>query len=240
MAGATTIKYRRPTREEQTVINRALDRWGAFDALASSGAAAFAFLVRDEGPATKKKQQVCIIASRDLAEKAVALNPRVAGLAIGKLGGKKKKQFTPTLQGADLFARVGKKKKEGKFYYVAVGDAAEKLVLYGRDVMGDSVLEASPELGENELVILVNARGEALGIGRTRFAGRSLLQKGRVTITTLADAGSYLRDESGRDEGNGGSSEGRAKIMRPGSATAAGGGDADANDAASRSLPRRS
>jgi 60S ribosome subunit biogenesis protein NIP7 len=76
-----------------------------------------------------------------------------------------------------------------------VSDSAEQLVLYGRDVMGDSVLEAPAELGENEPVIITNRAGEAIGIGRTRFPGKLLSQKGRVTITTLVDAGSYLRDE---------------------------------------------
>jgi ribosome biogenesis protein Nip4 len=67
--------------------------------------------------------------------------------------------------------------------------------LYGRDVMGESILEASGILGENELVIILNTRFEAIGVGRTRFAGRSLLQKGRITVTTLMDAGYYLREE---------------------------------------------
>ena len=85
-----------------------------------------------------------------------------------------------------------------------VGDNAEKLVLYGRDVMGDSIIEAAPDLDENELVIMTNLRDEAIGIGRTRFAGKSLLQEGRITITTLADAGRYLRDED----------ESRTKMVR--------------------------
>jgi 60S ribosome subunit biogenesis protein NIP7 len=71
--------------------------------------------------------------------------------------------------------------------------------------MGDSILQVSPELGENEPVIITNKNGEAIGIGRTRFAGRTLLQKGRITITTLVDAGSYLRDED---------TEGQAKLAK--------------------------
>jgi len=50
-------------------------------------------------------------------------------------------------------------------------------------------------LDENELVIILNSRLEAIGIGRTRFAGKSLLNKGKITITTVSDAGYYLRDE---------------------------------------------
>jgi predicted RNA-binding protein (TIGR00451 family) len=76
-----------------------------------------------------------------------------------------------------------------------VNENAEKLVLYGRDIMGDSIVSASEALDENELVIITNEKREAIGVGRTRFAGKSILAKGRITITTLADAGQYLRDE---------------------------------------------
>jgi 60S ribosome subunit biogenesis protein NIP7 len=169
--------YTKPAREETTAINRALDRWGAYKALSKS-----TFMIKEGKP-----RKVCIL-SPALAEQAAALQPYSAGLEIGELG---KQQFVPTVAGASLLARSG---GSGRFY-VRVGENAEKLVLYGRDVMGDSILEAAPDLDENELVIITNKRGEAIGIGRTRFAGKSLLQKGRITITTLADAGRYLRDE---------------------------------------------
>jgi 60S ribosome subunit biogenesis protein NIP7 len=173
------MTHRTPTREEKTAINRALDRWGVFDALSGS-----AFLVKEEG-----KSRVACLASRQASVLAISLHPCSAGLAIGELG----KQFTPTLAGADLFARSG---GAGK-YYVSVSENAEQLVLYGRDVMGESIARAAGDLGENELVIITNRNGEAIGIGRTRFAGRGIFQKGRITITTLADAGRYLRDEGG-------------------------------------------
>lgn len=76
-----------------------------------------------------------------------------------------------------------------------VGDKAEKLVLYGRDIMGESIVEASDALDENELVIVLNTATDAIAVGRTRFAGSLLFQKGRVTVTTIADAGYYLRKE---------------------------------------------
>jgi ribosome biogenesis protein Nip4 len=76
-----------------------------------------------------------------------------------------------------------------------VTETSAQLVLYGRDVMGESIVAASQELKENDLVILLNTKHEAIGIGRTRFVGQSLLQNGKVAITTLADAGYYLRDE---------------------------------------------
>jgi ribosome biogenesis protein Nip4 len=110
-----------------------------------------------------------------------------SGLAIGEL----KKQFIPSIAGADLFARYGERNK----FYIAVSEKAENLLLYGRDIMGESIIEASDSLNENELVIVLNKWFEALAVGRTRFAGRSLFQKGRVTVTNISDAGYYLREE---------------------------------------------
>jgi predicted RNA-binding protein (TIGR00451 family) len=169
--------YRKPTREEKTQINRALDRWGAFEAMAGK-----ALLVHEND----ELKTVCLV-PQELEATIVKMQPHLAGLAIGLL----KKQFLPSMSGADLFARLGKK----NMFYVTVNENAEKLVLYGRDVMGESIVEASEELKENDLVIILNTKNEAIGIGRTRFAGRSLLQKGKAAITTLADAGYYLRDE---------------------------------------------
>ena len=169
------MTYRELSREERTLINRALDRWGAFEFLKSRS------LMVQEG----SKKTVCLVAGA--LEGLAEMQPFAMGLAIGEL----KKEFVPSVAGADLFARSGKKNR----FYVTVNDNAEKLVLYGRDVMGDSVVEASDMLDENELVIILNGRHEAIGIGRTRFAGKSILQKGRITITTVADAGYYLRDE---------------------------------------------
>jgi len=128
---------------------------------------------------------VCVMPAE--LEVITRMQPYHAGLAIGEL----KKQFVPSMAGADLFVRSGKRNE----FYIIVNENAEKLVLYGRDIMGESIVEASDTLGENELVILLNSRLEAIGIGRTRFAGRSILQKGKVTVTTLNDAGYYLREE---------------------------------------------
>ena len=171
---------RLPTKEERTQINRALDRWGAFEFFKHKS-----LIIQEVG--TKKNKVVCLVT--DGLEKVVqAINPYSAGLAIGEL----KKQFLPSIAGADLFARNGERKNK---YYIKVGDQAEKLVLYGRDIMGESIVEASDALDENELVIVLNTAYEAIAVGRTRFAGRSLLQKGRVTVSTIADAGYYLREE---------------------------------------------
>jgi len=169
------MTYRRPSREERTLINRALDRWGAFEFFKDKS-----LMIRENG-----SKAVCLVPGE--LEPFIRMQPYFAGLVIGEL----KKQFVPSMAGVDLFARSGKRNE----FYIVVNENAEKLVLYGRDIMGDSIVEASDTLDENELVIVLNRRLEAIGIGRTRFAGRSLLQKGRITMTTIADAGYYLREE---------------------------------------------
>ncbi len=171
--------YCKPDRTERTKINRALDRWGAFGFFKDK-----VLIIQKED---SKKVKVCL--ANDKIEELMAsmIHPYSLGLAIGEL----RKQFIPSIAGADLFARFGKRNK----FYIVVSEKAEKLVLYGRDIMGESIVEASDTLGENELVILLNTSHEAIAIGRTRFSGSSLLKKGRVTVTTLADAGYYLREE---------------------------------------------
>jgi|SRR5215216_582 ribosome biogenesis protein Nip4 len=170
---------RQPAREERTQINRALDRWGAFEFFEHKP-----LIIQEVGT---KKKIVCLVTGG--IEKAIQVmeDPYSAGLAIGEL----KKQFIPSIAGADLFARYGERNK----YYITVGEKAENLVLYGRDIMGESIEAASDALDENELVIVLNTAFEAIAVGRTRFAGRSLFQKGRVTVSTIADAGYYLREE---------------------------------------------
>src|SRR5919199_1232078 len=129
---------REPSRPERTEINRALDRWGAFGFFKDKS-----LLIQ----VVDNKKIVCLVT--DELENTVLrmmIDPYSAGLAIGEL----KKQFMPSIAGADLFARYGKKNK----FYVIVNQKAENLVAYGRDIMGDSILDASDSLQENELVIV--------------------------------------------------------------------------------------
>jgi ribosome biogenesis protein Nip4 len=179
------MKHRKPSREERTLINRALANWGVIDALKDS-----AFVIRDDA----ESRQVCLV-TPELETEMAYIDALYCGLAIGDLA----KHFQPTMEGADLFARLSGSGRN----YVSVGQNAEKLVLYGRDIMGDSVVSAG-DVSENELVIITNEAGEAIGIGRTRFAGEVIRQKGRITVSTIKDAGRYLREED----------EGQAKMSR--------------------------
>ena len=172
--------YCKPARAERTQINRALDRWGAFEFFKDKE-----LLVEKNGK--KKVVVVCLVTDAVEDVMTHTMTPYRSGLDIGEL----KKQFIPSIAGADLFARYGERNK----FYIIVSEKAEKLVLYGRDIMGESIIEASDALHENELVIVLNKWFEAIAVGRTRFGGKRLFQKGRVTVTNISDAGYYLREE---------------------------------------------
>lgn len=170
------MKLREPSREEETVLNRSFDRWGVYDFFQDKQV-----LVADG-----ERRTVCLV-SPMVKDLALSLDSFQTGLVIGDL----KKNLSLTIAGASLFAS----KTTDMEYYVTVSDTAEQLVLYGRDVMGDSILSVADTLKENELVIILNLRREAIGVGRTRFPGHLMQQNSKITMTTIADAGLYLRDE---------------------------------------------
>jgi hypothetical protein len=91
--------YCKPNRNERTKINRALDRWGAFEFFKDK----VLVLQKDD---TKKKIVVCLV-NEKIEELLMAgmISPHSLGLAIGELG----KEFIPSIAGADLFARYGKR-----------------------------------------------------------------------------------------------------------------------------------
>ena len=62
-------------------------------------------------------------------------------------------------------------------------------------MFGKSVLDASLQLEQNELVIIINRHRDAIGIGRTRYSGEHLKRPDSVTISTISDMGYYLRGQ---------------------------------------------
>lgn len=166
--------YRSPSPQECTVLRRAFSKWGVFEYLENK-----IFLVRIKDGTRKQIFLVTSIFPTQISP------PLFAGLFMGELG----KRFTPSLEMAQIVANKG-----AKFQFVKVNPKGESLVVYGRDVFGDSIVEHNASK-ENELVIILNTRNEAIGIGRTRYSPNHLSIKGTVTVTTLADLGQFIRDE---------------------------------------------
>ena len=142
--------YRKTTREELTTLKRAFDRWGIFDYIKDK-----VVLIKEE---ENSKMREVYLLPIGLELMVINSQPSYGGLMVGEI----KKNFLPSMQGADLIARVSK-----KFPYITVNEIAEKLILYGRNVLGQSIVETTEMLNENEVVILLNVKREPIGIGKT-------------------------------------------------------------------------
>ena len=59
-------------------------------------------------------------------------------------------------------------------------------------------MSTSGAINENEVVIILNQKREAIAIGKTRFGESLLLQNDKIAVTTMIDAGLYLRSEGNK------------------------------------------
>jgi ribosome biogenesis protein Nip4 len=107
-----------------------------------------------------------------------------AGLVIGTI----EDGFHLDLQGAVLAARHTKSQT------IRLTEHAARLFLYGRNVLGDSILWADRTLAKGDACIVCNGRGEAMGLGTV--VGN--LKGPREAVKPIHDLGTYLRDQ---DEG---------------------------------------
>jgi len=164
--------------QERTEVRRSLDRWGAFPL-----AERWKMLARvDDGIV-----EIHLV-TLDAFRFTLQHQPLSAGLHLGTL---RRRGLRLSLQGAVLV--VGESHRR----VVRVNQKAESLFLYGRDIFGESVLEAMPDLRQNDVCIVGNADGEALGLGRLEVSGNRLTEL-RVVIANISDLGQYLRTENKR------------------------------------------
>jgi ribosome biogenesis protein Nip4 len=175
--------YRLLTRQELTTMNRAFDKWGVFDFFKDKS-----ILINEIKNCNIRE---VYFLSNEIEKIALLEQPSYAGLMIGQL----KKQFTLSLEGADLVSKISK-----HFPYVIVNETAEKSVLYGKNIYSRSIISTSKMIDENEIVIILNLKREVIGIGKTRFADDLLLQDDKVVVTTMIDAGLYLRSEEEKNK----------------------------------------
>lgn len=161
-------------REERTTLNRFFDKWNLFDYFKDKN-----LLIR-EG-----RTRGVFMMTKDAKELALKKDPSVVGVKICEL----RKHVSLDLEGAQIFAQNTGKRK------IVVNEQAEALVLYGRDVFGESITSHSNDFVENEVVIITNKYGDALGIGRARYHADKIQKKG-VTVTNITDRGWYLREEN--------------------------------------------
>lgn len=170
--------FREPTREENTIIRREFNRWGIFNYIKDK-----IFVIKD----SQNNNKELFVIPLNLKNFIYCPYSCYGGLPIGIL---QKKKFLPSITFFGIVAKYGK-----SFLYVIVDCNAEKLILYGKDIFGDSIIFASPDIQENSLILILNKSKEFLGIGRSRFEGTRIKENGKVTVNTLLDLGIYLRCE---------------------------------------------
>jgi ribosome biogenesis protein Nip4 len=178
------IPYREPTHQELTVLRRSFDHWGIFDYVLDK-----AILVSEKKLNDSKIKEVCLTTKDNFNLISANASLSHTGMLIGHL---RRRSFVPSMAGADLIARVG-----ANYPFVTVNQAAEALVLYGRDIMYGSIVDYGNLDRNNTILIILDEHRVAIGLGiNTVPIGRNMqiLDK-RIVIKTIVDAGHYLRDE---------------------------------------------
>ena len=166
------------------MLRRSFDHWGIFDYVLDK-----AILVSEKKLNDSKTKEVCLTTKDNFNLISSNVSLSHTGMLIGHL---KRRSFVPSMAGADLIARVG-----ANFPFVTVNQAAEALVLYGRDIMYGSIVNYGNLSRNNTILIILDENRVAIGLGvNTVPIGKNIqiLDK-RIVIKTIVDAGHYLRDE---------------------------------------------
>ena len=186
--------FRKPSKRELKVILSALRAFGSTDFLKDNELLLLDVVIGEDGSRrivdkdTKGRIREVYALSKDLVKflELYKLNFVHAGLKIGEVGSRR---FRFSLEGSFYLAKKDKKR-------VYVNEKGEMLFLYGRDVFAESVLRATSDVEENDIVFVCNRKGDILGIGKARFDARRMKDAGsRVVVENLVDRGEYLRKE---------------------------------------------
>lgn len=207
--------------KEETILKRAFNRWGIFDIyenleilikplkhesiLVSDHSEPSQDFLKDsssikrmENIQVKYKQEeisrdfeVYICSNREQKELTIKLQPMHSGIIIGQVRNKK---FLPNLNFAELVVNYNPRLN---YPYVILENKGANLALYGRDIMGNSILDFFHEIKENQILIIFNQKKEVIGIGRSRFNNNLITQIDKITIDNVQDIGThYLKDEN--------------------------------------------
>jgi 60S ribosome subunit biogenesis protein NIP7 len=213
------------SKKEETVLKKAFNNWGIFDLyeklyiiikpLENKNLAKFegkfraGFLKKVNLAQIEKKtppknngenendkkndgnSEVYVCSNNDQKELAIKMQPTYSGIAIGNI---KSKKFTPNLNFAELIVNHNPKLN---YPYAVLENKASNLYIYGRDIMGNSIVDFFNEIKENQIVIILNQKKEVLGIGRSRFNNNLITQNDKIVIDNVQDIGThYLKEEN--------------------------------------------
>jgi len=189
----------------ETVLKRAFNNWGIFGLYGKVD-----IIVKQSGKnnwnskiekkplsnSGEKKDnrddlQVHVCSNRVQKELAVNLQPAHSGIIIGQI---KDKRFLPNLSFAELVVRHNPKLN---YPYAILENKSSNLVMYGRDIMGNAIVDFFNGIKENQILIVLNQKKEVIGIGRSRFSGNLIAQSDKITIDNIQDIGThYLKGEN--------------------------------------------
>jgi ribosome biogenesis protein Nip4 len=213
--------FRIISTKEETILKRAFNKWGIFDIyenleilikpLKHESIAVFdhngpsrdflkdtSSIKRMENTQVKYKQEeinrdleVYVCSNREQKELTIKLQPIHSGIIIGEVRNKK---FLPNLNFAEIVVNYNPRLN---YPYVILENKGANLALYGRDIMGNSILDYFHEIKENQILIILNQKKEVIGIGRSRFNNNLITQIDKITIDNVQDIGThYLKDEN--------------------------------------------
>ncbi|NMC08644.1 MAG: hypothetical protein GYA24_25770 [Candidatus Lokiarchaeota archaeon] len=115
------------------------------------------------------------------------------GLFLGMFKGN---QFNLSIEGASELARSGTVARN----WIKLGTDGEKSFLYGQDIKKAMLQEVCPRgiTHDRGICIILNARGECLGIGKLEAQDPRLVRVSDedVLVKNIVDRGVYLRDQN--------------------------------------------
>ena len=206
------MTFRNLTIAEETILKRSFNNWGIFDIFGSIRLIVSTIVL--DASSNDQNHTLTLGYLPDIAfaesEKKVMrtevfvrstvkyddilfnkVNPVSIGLEIGTIRNKK---FSPGLNFAEF---VVKHNKNMDYPHVIINTKAENLVVFGRDIMGSSILSFFKDIKENQQVIILNHKKEVLGLGKSRYSGSLIIQPNIITIDTIQNIGTYyLKSEN--------------------------------------------
>jgi len=104
----------------------------------------------------------------------------------------KKGKFYLSLEGAEF---LYKNNKISTIKRLQVSDAAEKSILYGKNILKNMITELPPNLKNNDFLLIFNNINELIAIGRSYIDKDSFqnLKPSELVAFNLNDKGYYLR-----------------------------------------------
>src|SRR5690242_12659953 len=99
---------------------------------------------------TVSKSKVHVCSNKELKELTIRLQPMYSGICIGEI---KNKKFSPNLNFAEIIVNQN---PELSYPYVILEEKGLQLALYGRDIMGNSIILCNNIIKENQILLLLN------------------------------------------------------------------------------------